>query len=102
MKMTKHSPPVRWVAADLLKIFVRRSTRRACSNYKIRCDRVYQQPSCPTPDARCDPREQSQRRECAAFRQSRPTHCLRGFRLENVRSHLSDTTFCPQIAPVKK
>ena len=40
MKMTKHIPPVRWVASDLLKILVRGSTRRVCSNYKIRCDRV--------------------------------------------------------------
>ena len=40
MKMTKHMPPVGGVAAQLLKVFVRSSAGRACSNYKIDCDRI--------------------------------------------------------------
>src|SRR6266446_8051551 len=98
MKMAEDMPPVSWRAAQTFQVFVSCPTCSVCSDHKIKCDRVQQQPCSPASDAHCNRCDYPQRSGRAPFRQRRPAICLRNFSPEN-RDHLPFRYFVHKWRP---
>ena len=73
VEMPKHMPPASRATAYARQVIAGYPPGRLCTDQKVKCNRIQQQPRRQAPDAQRDPTHQPQHDRRAALRQRRPT-----------------------------